>query len=198
MLPEGAVGHARVLIPSVGHNRLVHGTIPRHVARLPISEPVHVLVDLSEDGLLEVAPRSEGVVLGRVLRKDATKHGPAKIGVVGQGLYVPRVGVHNRDAVTNEASADTTGAEEIDVNVSDPASGVETFDGQFTDEGEGEEQAEGAPVDVGSVVELRVECGTRYDLSKLGAVTGEPGFHLHKRVSHKSAYNLQLVSCFVS
>lgn len=93
------------MIEQVGHSRLVHGTVPSHVARFAESVSVHVLVVLMVDRGLSGSPLAVCIGNWRVLGQDAADVPEEKIGVVDKGLGVHGVVVQANRSLLGESTA---------------------------------------------------------------------------------------------
>jgi len=132
----------------VGHDRLVHGTIPHDVSRTSESVSVHILVVLMVDRVLSGSPLAVSIGDRRVGGQH-TGQGPVEqVGVVRKRLGLLGVVVQENRAVCLETTTDTTDNEEHDPSVGETATGVEALDRELTDESESEEAS---PLGTGSV-----------------------------------------------
>jgi len=154
---EGTVVDIGAVVVHEGHDRLVLGTVPLNVARLPETVPVDVLVVLMVDRGLSGSPLSVRVGHGRVLG-DHAKHCPiVQIRVVEQRLGVELMVPKDDGAIMAETTTDTADDEEDDPSVGQPAANVEVLDGEFADHGEAEENTKlcaggvVGPVEIGVV-----------------------------------------------
>lgn len=117
----------------VWHHWLVHGTVPRHVARLSQSVPVRVLMVLVEHWRLSHSPLQVSVLDRRVLGENSSTVPEEEIGEVDESLGVQGVVVHDDGSGVLETSSESTDNEESHVEVGNPASDVETLNRQFPD-----------------------------------------------------------------
>jgi len=154
---EGTVVDVGAVVVEVGHDRLVHATIPLHVARLSVAVPVHILVVLMEDRSLASAPLAVRIGHGRVLGQNTGDCPVEQVRVVDKSLGVEGMIVEDNGAVVAKTTSDTADDEPADPAVGQPATNVEVLDGELTDHGEAEKHAElGArgvvgPVEIGLV-----------------------------------------------
>ena len=102
---ESSVGNIGTLIEHVGHNGLVHGTVPWYVTWLSESVSVHVLVVLMVDRGLSGSPLAVCIGNWRVLGQDAADVPEEKIGVVDKGLGVHGVVVQANRSLLGESTA---------------------------------------------------------------------------------------------
>jgi hypothetical protein len=174
---EGSVDDIGSSIVKVGHNGLVLGTVPLHVARLTVAVSVHILVVHVEDGLLAGHPLAVSIGNWGVGGEHASDVPVEQVGVVGQGLCVVSVIVHHDGAVRAETATDTTDDKVNDPGVDKTATDVEVFDGQLTDYEHTEEATELGAGDVGGGVEVGAENGAgdlfHFTFGEPGAENGE-------------------------
>lgn len=131
---EGSIKHAGSGVVEVGHGRLAHGTVPRHVTRLSVAVAVHNSVVLMEHGVLANRPVLVGVSDNGVLGEDLSEVEEEEVGVVEEGLHVEVVVVDCEGSGLAETSSETSHDEVNGVAVGQPASGVETLDGELQSE----------------------------------------------------------------
>lgn len=160
------------VVVQVGHDGLVHSTVPLHVSGLSESVSVHVLVVLMVHGVLSGSPLSVGIGHGRVGGQNPAQVPVEKVGVVSQGLRVLGVVVQHDGSGVTETSTDTTEDEEDDPTVSQPASSVEALDGELTNEPETDGTSELGTGGVVGPVEIRSVHGSS---NFLHVSSGEPG-----------------------
>ena len=135
---EGAVGNVCAIVVHVWHDRLVHSTVPLHVAWFsqdvsPCGLVVHVV-----DWSLACSPLTVCIRNWRVLGQHTGCVPVEQVGVVSQSLGVEGVVVHDQRTVRFETTADTTNNEPGAPNVGEAASGVEVADREFTNDEETE------------------------------------------------------------
>ena len=92
----------------IGHDRLVHGTVPLDVAGLSHSVPVHILVVLVIDWSLASSPLAVRIGHRRVLWEDTSDGPVVKVRVVNQRLLVPGVIVEDQGTVVSETASNTS------------------------------------------------------------------------------------------
>ena len=139
----------------VGHNRLVHGSIPLDVSRLSVPVSVHVLVVLVEDGVLSSSPLSVAVRNRRVRGQDSSASPVEEIRVVSESLGVLGMVVQDQRSLVGETTASTSDQEVDHPDVHDGGTGVEALDGQFSDEQVASKASEESTRVVVSPVEIR-------------------------------------------
>lgn len=135
---EGAVSNVCAIVVHVWHDRLVHSTVPLHVAWLsqdvsPCGLVVHVV-----DWSLACSPLTVCIRNWWVLRQDTGCIPVEQVGVVSQSLCVEGVVVHNQGTVRFETTANTTNNEPGAPYIGEAASGVEVADREFTNDKETE------------------------------------------------------------
>ena len=92
----------------IGHDRLVHGTVPLDVAGLSHSVPVHILVVLVIDWSLASSPLAVRIGHRRVLWEDTSDGPVVKVRVVDQRLLVPGVIVEDYWTVVSETTSNAS------------------------------------------------------------------------------------------
>ena len=126
------------MIVKIGHDRLVHGTVPLDVAGLSHSVPVHILVVLVIDRSLASSPLAVCIGHRRVLWEN-TSDGPVEeVRMVDQRLGVEGVIVEDQGTVVSETASNASNNEVTDPAVGKPAPHVEVLDGELTDDSEAE------------------------------------------------------------
>lgn len=154
---ESTVGNIGTVIEHVGHDRLVHGTVPRNVSGFTESVSVNILVVLMVDRGLSGSPFAVCVGNWRVLGQDTADIPEEEVGVVDQGLGVHGVVVQADGSLLSESTTQSSNNEEHNPGVSDSASNMEIFDGELTNDSETEEDSQLSatavvgPVEVGTV-----------------------------------------------
>lgn len=113
------------MVVQVGHNGLVHGTVPLNESRLSESVSVDILVVLVEHGVLPGSPLSVAVGNRGVGGQDSSGGPVEKIGVVGKRLGVLSVVVQDNGSLVNKTTSDTSGKEVDDPGVHDSGTGIE-------------------------------------------------------------------------
>ena len=92
----------------IGHDRLVHGTVPLDVAGLSHSVPVHILVVLVIDWSLASSPLAVRIGHRWVLWEDTSDGPVVKVRVVDQRLLVPGVIVEDQGTVVSETTSNAS------------------------------------------------------------------------------------------
>ena len=92
----------------IGHDRLVHGTVPLDVAGLSHSVPVHILVVLVIDWSLASSPLAVRIGHRWVLWEDTSDGPVVKVRVVNQRLLVPGVIVEDQGTVVSETTSNAS------------------------------------------------------------------------------------------
>ena len=126
---ECAVVDIGAVIMKIGHDRLVHGTIPLDVAGLSQSVPVDILVVLVIDWGLAGSPLAVRIGHGRVLGENTADGPPEEVRVIHQRLGVEGVIVEDQGTVVPETTSNASNDEVATIKVSDPAPHVEVLDG---------------------------------------------------------------------
>ena len=155
----------------VGHDGLVHATVPLDVSGLAVSVSVHVLVVLMVHGVLASAPFTVCIRYWRVLGENASAVPEEKVGVIHQGLGVHRVVVHYDGSVVSKTSTVSSEDEVSDPCVRKTNTHVEGLDGELTDGEETEHASELGTRSIVGPVEIGTVNGSG-DLSHLSS--GEP------------------------
>ena len=148
------------MIVHIGHDRLVHGTVPLDVAGLSHSVPVHILVVLVIDWSLASSPLAVRIGHRWVLREN-TSDGPVEeVWMVDQRLGVEGVIVEDQGTVVSETASNTSNDEVTDPAVCEPAPHVEVLDGELTDDSEAEQYTDLSSGSIVSPVEGGLVCGS--------------------------------------
>jgi len=152
---ECAIDHIGAMVVHVWHDRLVHGTIPLHVAWVSVSVPVAVLVVLMEHRLLTSLPLAVSIRNRWVGRQHASDVPVEQLRVVGERLRVESVVVQEDRSVPAETTADTSHDEVHNPNIGQTAANVEVSDGQFTDSQKTKKAAQLSARGVVGLIEVR-------------------------------------------
>lgn len=136
---EGSVDDIGTLVDEVGHDWLVHGTVPWDISRLSSSVSVAYLVVLMEDWLLPGHPLSVSIWNWWVPWQHSADVPPVEIWVVQESSLVESVVVEYDWSLVTQTSADTLGHEEQEVCVGNPASDIEVLNWEFPDDSEAKE-----------------------------------------------------------
>ena len=96
------------MIVKIGHDRLVHGTIPLDIARLSQSVSIDILVVLMIDWSLASSPLAVRIGHRRVLWEDTSDGPVVKVRVVDQRLLVPGVIVEDQGTVVSETTSNAS------------------------------------------------------------------------------------------
>ena len=96
------------MIVKIGHDRLVHGTVPLDVARLSHSVSIDILVVLMIDWSLASSPLAVRIGHRRVLWEDTSDSPVVKVRVVDQGLLVKGVIVEDYGTVVFETASNAS------------------------------------------------------------------------------------------
>ena len=115
---EGTVVNIGSVVVKVGHDWLVHGTIPLDVAWLSHAVSVHILVVLMVNWSLASSPLSVRIGDRRVLGENAGNSPVEEIWIVDESLGVESVIVEDKWAIVSETTADTSEDEVANPTVS--------------------------------------------------------------------------------
>ena len=130
---ERSVDHVCAVVHKEWHHRLVHRSVPWHIAWLPVSVTVHHLVELMEHRRLSQPPLLVRVRLHWMLCNSSAHYPVTQVRVVQQRTHMMLMVHHKLRALTLEATAQTSYHEVAAVEISDPATSVETLDGKLSD-----------------------------------------------------------------
>ena len=96
------------MIVKIGHDRLVHGTVPLDVAGLSESVPVHILVVLVIDWSLASSPLAVRIGHRWVLRENTSDAPVKEVRMVNQRLGIEGVIVEDQGTVVSETASNTS------------------------------------------------------------------------------------------
>lgn len=114
---EGTVDNVGSHVDHVGHDGLVHASIPLHVSWLSVSVSIGGSVVLMVDWGLSGSPLSVGIGKRWVLGKDSGDGPVEQVWVVHQRLGVEGVVVHDNGSCSYETTTKTSGDEPHDPGV---------------------------------------------------------------------------------
>ena len=152
---EGAIDDIGAVVVHERHHRLVHGTVPLHVAWVSVSVSVAVLVVLMEHRLLTSHPLAVSIGNRRVSGQNTGDVPVEQLGVVHKGFSVEGMVVEKDWPVESQAATDTSHAEVHDPGVGQTATHVEASNRQFTDSEETQCEADLSSGSIVSVIEVR-------------------------------------------
>jgi hypothetical protein len=130
------------MIVHVGHNGLVHSTIPRYIARSSESVSVDVLVSHVENRVLTNSPLSVCVRDWRVLWQNAGNVPVEKVWIVCKSFGVQGMVVHDNWTIVSETATETSDNKECNPAVSKGDTSVEILNWELANNEKTEEAAD--------------------------------------------------------
>ena len=153
---EGSIVDVGAVVVQVGHDWLVHRSVPLHVPWSSVPVSVHVLVVLVVHWVLSSGPLSASIWYWWVLWQNAGQSPLEEVWVVSQSLRVEGMVPQDQWAVVSQTTAAASDDVVDDPEVGKGGSGIEVLDWELTDGEESEDHAELGTAGVVSEVEVRL------------------------------------------